>query len=91
MTEYKHISQNGKETLLKDLALAHLKNIIAKAERLAEETGSKMFCLFKDSKDAVVDKDNFTGKKFLKLLKYEKYQMYVDELKRRQDNDQSNH
>jgi len=84
MTEYKHTSQNGKETLLKDLALPHLKNIIAKAERRAEQTGLRMFDIVKDSG---VDKDNFTGKKFLKLIKYEKYKMYVDELNRRQDNE----
>ncbi len=62
MDEYIHISQNGKETLLKDLALPHLKNICAKIEQLAD-------------------------KEFIKVLKNERYHMYVDELKRRQDNE----
>ncbi len=70
--EDKHTSQNGKETLLKDLALPHLKNIIAKMEqddfRKYHQGLGKMLI----GEDARV---------------FSNYKFYVDELKRREENE----
>ncbi len=87
MIEYKHISQNGKETLLYELPLGHLINIIAKIERDAEEGILRPIIILND-RDYEKGEEIINGQSVLDYLNYD---LYVNELKRRQGNDQSNH
>ena len=88
MDEYKHKSKNGKETLLKDLALPHLKNIINRIERMSKEG----YIDLNQYEDDFEETKEIRGKTIVgeEVLKVLNYQFYTDELERREKEEAKN-